>query len=77
MEDPSKPNPSVNTSSSSMWAGAEKCCIIPGRSQNLTSTISIDSLSSRRTTSAGVRGFIVPPVRHGSLGDTVDPATCV
>ena len=38
MDEPSKPSPSRIMSSSSVAAGIEKCCQVPGRSQNFTST---------------------------------------
>src|SRR5882724_169998 len=38
MDEPSKPRPSLIISSSSVAAGIEKCCQVPGRSQNFTST---------------------------------------
>src|SRR6185312_772839 len=38
MEDPSKPSPSRIIGSSRVAAGIEKCCQVPGRSQNFTST---------------------------------------
>ena len=43
IEEPSKPNPSTKASSVSSWAGTEKCCIRPGRSQKRMSTISTPS----------------------------------
>src|SRR5260370_2596797 len=39
IEDPSKPMPSVNSSSENSSTGMEKCCHKPGRSMNLKSTI--------------------------------------
>ena len=41
IEEPSNIRPSVNTFSSNVSTGTVKCCIVPGRSQNLTSTNSI------------------------------------
>ena len=38
IDEPSNIRPSVKTSSSKDVAGTVKCCIVPGRSQNLTST---------------------------------------
>ena len=38
IDEPSKPSPSRIISSSSVAAGIEKCCQVPGRSQNFTST---------------------------------------
>src|SRR4051794_20435803 len=38
IEDPSKPSPSRIIASSRVAAGMEKCCQVPGRSQNFTST---------------------------------------
>ena len=46
IEDPSNISPSENTFSSNALAGIVKCCIVPGRSQNLTST-NCTSLSAR------------------------------
>ena len=43
IDEPSKPRPSENTSSSNEPAGTVKCCITPGRSQKRTSTISTPS----------------------------------
>ena len=37
-EDPSNPTPSRIIASSKVAAGMEKCCQVPGRSQNFTST---------------------------------------
>ena len=50
MDEPSNPRPSRKTSSSSALAGIEKCCHVPGRSQNLTSTTwSLRSRTRSRT----------------------------
>ena len=38
IDEPSKPSPSLIMSSSRVAAGMEKCCQVPGRSQNFTST---------------------------------------
>ena len=38
IEEPSNIRPSVKTLSPKFSAGTVKCCIVPGRSQNLTST---------------------------------------
>ena len=43
MDEPSKPRPSVKTSSVKEPTGTVKCCITPGRSQKRTSTISTPS----------------------------------
>jgi len=38
MEEPSNPSPSSKIAASKSLAGHEKCCHVPGKSQNLTST---------------------------------------
>src|ERR1700704_3707422 len=68
IDEPSNPKPSVNGSSSSSFSGIEKCCQVPGKSVNRTSTICTPASLARRITSAGVGpvdGF-VPPARVGS-----------
>src|SRR5712671_533018 len=60
IDEPSNPKPSVNVSSSSWFNGIEKCCQVPGRSVNRTSTICTPASLARRITSAGdvsVDGF--------------------
>ena len=53
IDEPSNIRPSVNTPSPNDPAGTVKCCIVPGRSQNLTSTNStLSSAMKRRTSSA-------------------------
>jgi hypothetical protein len=60
IDEPSNIRPSVKTFSSNDWTGTVKCCIVPGRSQNLTSTNSIFlSPMNFRTSSALVN--IKPP----------------
>src|SRR6267378_5051159 len=53
IDEPSNPKPSVNVSSSSSFKGIEKCCQVPGRSVNRTSTICTPASLARRITSAG------------------------
>src|SRR5205814_619877 len=38
MDEPSNPNPASNTSSSNSAIGVQKCCQVPRKSQNFTST---------------------------------------
>ena len=53
IDEPSNISPSLNTPSPNDPAGTVKCCIVPGRSQNLTSTNStLSSAMKRRTSSA-------------------------
>ena len=54
IDEPSNPRPSSKTSSVSSWAGIEKCCMSPGRSQNRMSTMSTSSSVSSFSTSLGV-----------------------
>src|SRR5436190_4589435 len=54
IDEPSNPRPSVNVSSSSSLSGIEKCCQVPGRSVNRTSTTCTPASLARRITSAGV-----------------------
>src|SRR5579875_1938630 len=61
IEEPSKPKPSTKPSSVSSWAGTEKCCISPGRSQKRKSTISTPASFMSATTSAAVRSCTSPP----------------
>src|SRR5437879_3536559 len=53
IDEPSNPKPSVNVSSASSFNGIEKCCQVPGRSVNRTSTICTPASFARRITSAG------------------------
>src|SRR5467141_1252985 len=53
IDEPSNPKPSVNVSSASSFNGIEKCCQVPGRSVNRTSTICTPASLARRITSAG------------------------
>src|ERR1041385_4762329 len=53
IDEPSNPKPSVNVSSSSSLSGVEKCCQVPGRSVNRTSTTCTPASLARRITSAG------------------------
>src|SRR3989442_513715 len=59
IEEPSKPIPSANTLSVSSLSGIEKCCHVPGRSQNFTSTICTPASLARRITSAGAGAVLV------------------
>src|SRR2546425_5924526 len=54
IDEPSKPTPSANTASVSSLSGSEKCCQVPGRSVNRTSTICTPASFALRITSAGV-----------------------
>src|SRR2546425_9544852 len=53
IDEPSNRKPSVNVASSSSFNGIEKCCQVPGRSVNRTSTICTPASFARRITSAG------------------------
>ena len=52
IDDPSNISPSLNTSWLNADAGTVKCCIVPGRSQNLTSMNSTFSSAMKRRTSS-------------------------
>src|SRR5436309_11269357 len=54
MDEPSKPRPSANSSSVSSFSGVEKCCQVPGRSVNLTSTTCTPASFARRIASEAV-----------------------
>src|SRR5260370_22321492 len=54
MLDPSNPRPPVKLASSSSPRGRLKCCHVPGRSMNLTSTTSTPSALARSITSRGL-----------------------
>src|SRR5580704_19028506 len=54
MDEPSKPRPASKTSSSSSEIGAQKCCQVPRKSQNLTSTSCTFLLLHSARTSFGV-----------------------
>src|SRR3989442_10669658 len=54
IDEPSKPTPSANIASVSSLSGSEKCCQVPGRSVNRTSTICTPASFALRITSAGV-----------------------
>src|SRR3954452_21150343 len=65
IEEPSNIWPSVKKSAPTDTAGTLKCCITPGRSQNLTSTnLTPSSLMNFRTSSALVN--IQPPRRKSA-----------
>src|SRR6266446_2413024 len=70
IDEPSNPKPSVNVSSSSSFKGIEKCCQVPGRSVNRTSTICTPASLARRITSAGdvpVDAFAPAPTLGSSV----------
>src|SRR5438067_5699001 len=54
MLEPSKPRPSLKLSTSSSPSGRLKCCHVPGRSMNRTSTTSTPSAFARSRTSRGL-----------------------
>src|SRR5579859_119501 len=54
MDEPSKPRPASKTSSSNSEIGAQKCCQVPRKSQNLTSTSCTFLLLHNARTSLGV-----------------------
>ena len=54
IDEPSKPSPSSNASALNSCAGAEKCCISPGKSQKRKSTISASLSFNMPRTSFGV-----------------------
>ena len=54
MLEPSKPSPSEKLPSSSSPSGRLKCCHVPGRSTNRTSTTSTPSALARSSTSRGL-----------------------
>src|SRR3989440_5181467 len=57
MLEPSNPSPSLKLSTSSSPNGRLKCCHVPGRSTNRTSTTSTPSAFARSSTS---RGLVLP-----------------
>ncbi len=60
IEEPSKASPSSNTSWPNDETGTVKCCMMPGRSQNRTSTISTPS-SLMNFNSSSLFANIRPP----------------
>ena len=62
MLDPSKPRPSSKQPASNSVMGRLKCCQVPGRSQNLTSTILTPAWRAYSSTSSGLLsvGFTSP-----------------
>jgi len=54
IDEPSNMRPSLNTPSPNDAAGTVKCCIVPGRSQNLTSMNSTFSSAMKRRTSSAL-----------------------
>src|SRR5690242_1466180 len=69
IDDPSKPSPSLKTSSVSSFNGSEKCCHVPGRSQNFTSTTCTPASRARRITSVG--DGLLPPFASLLVGSNV------
>src|SRR5256714_10138983 len=68
IDDPSKPYPSSNASSESSWAGTEKCCMRPGKSQKRKSMTSIPWSRTNPRTSLGVRcSTLKPPSQRPGL----------
>ena len=65
MDDPSNIRPSVKTSAPNDSAGTVKCCIWPGRSQNLTSMNSTFSSAMKLRTSSALLN-INPPREQGA-----------
>src|SRR5258706_7322701 len=57
MDEPSKPNPSLNTSSVNSPMGQLKCCQVPKVSTNFTSTILAPCLRAISMTLRGVAPF--------------------
>ena len=87
MLEPSKPRPSSNTSSSSLFTGIVKCCQIPGKSMNRRSTALTSFSRHSAKTSLGFtasplstkdfrRSSIHPPVtrRFGTESARAQPA---
>src|SRR5580698_4222328 len=69
IEEPSNMRPSVKTFSPKLLTGRVKCCTVPGRSQNRTSTNSISSAAMKlRTSSALVN--INPPCTGQAVGES-------
>src|SRR6266571_4902055 len=68
IEEPSKPSPTEKTLSVSSFNGIEKCCQVPGRSVNFTSTTCTPASLARRITSAadGAAAAFAPVVTVGS-----------
>src|SRR5687768_9096972 len=61
MELPSKPNPSLKESSTSLCIGIVVCCQMPSRSTNLKSTNLAPFFSAYFSTSAGVMAILLCP----------------
>ena len=61
IDDPSNIRPSVKTSASNVSTGTVKCCTVPGRSMNLTSTNSTFSSAMNARTSSALLNDINPP----------------
>ncbi len=60
IDEPSNMSPSVKTRSSNAAAGTVKCCIVPGRSQNLTSTNCTSASAMYRRTSSPLVNIRIP-----------------
>src|SRR6266498_3670897 len=75
MEEPSKPRPSVNTSSVSSEVGTLKCCQVPKVSTNLMSTILAPCCLARSMAALGVPGLLPLLMGGGVLGRLIHSAT--
>src|SRR5690242_4729976 len=67
IDEPSNMRPSVKMPSPNDDAGTVKCCIVPGRSQNLTSTKSTFSSAMKRRTSSALLNINPPGTGHALL----------
>src|ERR1700722_14029795 len=72
IDEPSNIRPSVKTLSPKLLAGTVKCCTVPGRSQNLTSTNSIFSDAMKLRTSSALLNINPPGTGH-SVGNHSAP----
>src|SRR5680860_1164620 len=59
IDDPSNPEPSLNKSNVNSEVGIEKCCQVPMRSTNLTSTISTLFFFAKSNTSFAVIQYLL------------------
>src|SRR5918993_5051785 len=69
IDEPSKPRPSSNTDWSNDETGTVKCCMMPGRSQKRTSTISTPSSAMNLSSSSlllNIRSSSADQVSHQS-----------
>src|SRR3979411_1010633 len=73
MLEPSNPRPSVKLSTSSSPIGRLKCCHVPGRSMNRTSTTSTPSALARSITSRGL--VFVPAFVLMAMNTLHEPST--